>query len=308
MNLVNRYLSIILRTKADSKINQMNKIFIFFYIFLPVILNAQNDTLSISSRFGEFTDASSITASRGEYIYVSDIGLNKIFKYNAEGKLLAEFGGTGIGRSGLNQPVSIDATNGLDIFICDYLNNRIVRLDDKLNLISIFDFNSYNSGVQSSKKIYNPKSVTSISTGELLLLCEAGNFNAIRIREFSDINLYFGQFYDGIIDPFKIVKGNSLDVWILEKSSNDLLNFNNLGIFVKRLKLPESLKPISIAYAEQYIVVLFNEKIMYYDIVKGVYTVVYYLPKLNFLTDVVLLDKETLFVLHKNEVLKFIIK
>jgi len=228
MNLVNRYLSIILRTKADSKINQMNKIFIFFYIFLPVILNAQNDTLSISSRFGEFTDASSITASRGEYIYVSDIGLNKIFKYNAEGKLLAEFGGTGIGRSGLNQPVSIDATNGLDIFICDYLNNRIVRLDDKLNLISIFDFNSYNSGVQSSKKIYNPKSVTSISTGELLLLCEAGNFNAIRIREFSDINLYFGQFYDGIIDPFKIVKGNSLDVWILEKSSNDLLNFNNL--------------------------------------------------------------------------------
>lgn len=287
----------------------MKKLFILFFLPLPFIIYAlPDDTINISLRFGNFVDAESISISRGEFIFVSDLGSNKIYKYNSEGLLIASYGGTGLGKNELNQPVSIDASNGLDVFVCDYLNNRIVRLDDKLNLISSFDFDYYNTGVGSSKKIYNPRSITSISTGELLLLCEAGNYKALRIREFSDINLYFGQSYDRILDPKKIVKGNTLDVWVFEKSSSELLNFNNLGIFVRNVKLPETFRPISVTYAEQYLVILAENMVIYYDLVKGAYTSAYYLPRITGLKDLVMAEKETIFVLQKHEVLKFEIK
>jgi hypothetical protein len=286
----------------------MRKFLLPLLLLIPFIISAQNDSIFISQSFGEFADGASVSASRGEYIFVSDIGSNKIYKFDIDGRLIATYGGTGLGKYELNQPVSIDASNGLDLFVCDYLNNRIVRLDSKLNFISLFDFNLYNSGIESQKKVYNPRSVTSVSTGELLLLCDAGNYKALRIREFNDINLYFGQSYDRILEPVKIVKGNSLDVWVLEKSTKELLNFNNLGIFVKKLKMPDELNPISITFAENYLIILVEGGVIYYDLKSGAYSGIYYFQRFLNLKDIVSLDRETIFILHKYEVFKFIIK
>jgi hypothetical protein len=116
------------------------------------------------------------------------------------------------------------------------------------------------------------------------------------------------QSSDRIFEPVKIIKGRSLDVWILDKSANELVNFNNLGIFVKRVKVPGGLIPINIANIGQYIVTLFDGEIIFYDVDKGVYTAVYYFPKFFDLKDLVLLDKETIFILQKKEIFKFTIK
>lgn len=277
-------------------------------VFISQAVFPQTDTLFVITSFGEFTEAASVSASRGEFIFVSDIGTNKIYKFDLEGKQLATYGGTGLGKNELNQPVSIDASNGLDVFVCDYLNNRIVRLDYKLNLISIFDFNYYNTQAEISNKIYNPLSAASISTGDLFILCDAGNYKAIRLKEFNDINLYFGQIYDKIVNPVKVTRGNELDLWVLEKSSNELLNFNNLGIFVKRIKLPESFKPVSISFSDKSVIILLDEMILFYDTVSGKFAKSYIIPRFNFMKDINMIDKETILILQKNKILKFNIK
>ncbi|KXK55211.1 MAG: hypothetical protein UZ05_CHB002000646 [Chlorobi bacterium OLB5] len=108
------------------------------------------------SSFGKFQNAVSITTAREEYIFVSDLDANVIYKFSRSGSKLAAFGGAGLGQNELNQPYSIDASNGLDVLVADYQNNRIKRLDINLNFILQFDFNSYNLTAESSKKIYNP--------------------------------------------------------------------------------------------------------------------------------------------------------
>jgi len=273
-------------------------------IFSFTIIFSQ-DTLFISSSFGDFTDASSISSSRGEFIFVADAGTNKIYKYNKECKLLADYGGPGLGKYELNQPVSIDASNGLDVFIADYLNNRIVRLDYNLNFIYLFNFNLYNPLAESSKKIFNPISVALLSSDELFILCDAGNYNAVRMKEFNEIDIFFAQVSDKVINPIKIVRGNSLDLWILEKTSNELMNFNNLGIFVKRIKLPESLKPISLTYFDKTLLILFNTELYFYDLEKGKFDRSYFIPELTDLKDINVMDKETIFISGKRKVYKF---
>lgn len=278
---------------------------IYITIQLSFYVSAQQDSIFVLNSFGQFSDAASISSSRGEFIFVSDMGTNKIFKYDINGAQLQTYGGTGMGKQELNQPVSIDASGGLDIFISDQLNNRIVRLDQKLNLISIYDFNLYNVQAENSKKIFNPASLITISTGELFVLCDAGNYESVRISNFNEIDLFFAQSVDNIGEPVKIVKGNSLDIWMLDKSENQLLNFNNLGIFVKRVKLPDSFSPVSLTYISKNLVVLGKGNFYFYDVSASKFSYLYNFPSLGNVRDISFLDDKTVLVLSKTKIFIF---
>jgi len=281
------------------------KSILFPAIFIALNCYSQIDSVFYTSVFGDFSDAASISSSRGEFIFVSDAGTNKIFKYDINGKLLLTYGGTGLGKYELNQPVSIDATNGLDVFVTDRLNNRIVRLDNKLNLISIFEFSIYNTQSENSKKIFNPSSITTISSGELFILCDAGNYKAIRLKEFNDIDLFFCQSYDMIGMAAKIIKGISLDVWILDNASNELLNFNNMGIFVKRVNLPEKSVPVSFANIDKYIAIIFESMFYLYDIESSRFAGAFFLPEIKKIKDISFINDKTFMVLSNNRVYFF---
>ena len=173
------------------KISLLKYIIIFTFIFALPDLFAQkdsvivNDSLVLKGSFGKFKNAVSISTAREEFIFVSDLEDNKIYKLSTTGVELASFGGSGLGQNELNQPYSIDASNGLDVLVADYQNNRIKRLDINLNYILSFDFNSYNLTAESSKKIFNPNGVMTLSTGEVYVLCDATNYKAARINDYS---------------------------------------------------------------------------------------------------------------------------
>jgi hypothetical protein len=199
-------------------------------------LFAKDDSLKYLGNFGHFRNAVSISSARGEFIFVSDLETNKIFKFSKDGKELASFGGAGLGDNELNQPYSIDASNGLDVLVADYQNNRIKRLDLNLNFIQSFDFNSYNLTAESSRKIFNPRSIMTMSTSEIFVICDATNYRAAKLNDYSEVSIIFGSKSVGIdkLDsPVKIVKGNQLDVWILEDGQMKF-NFSNFGTYSKR--------------------------------------------------------------------------
>jgi hypothetical protein len=283
------------------------KYLIFIFIFLAGCLYSQEGLYFVSD-FGKFQDAASISTSREEFIFVSDLGSNKIYKLSAQGVELASFGGVGLGTNELNQPYSIDASNGLDVLVADYQNNRIKRLDINLNFITQFDFNTYNLTAESTDKIYNPKGITTLSTGEVYVLCDATNHKVAKVSDFIELKLLFGSNSIGIdkLDtPKKIVKGSQLDMWILDKGTNEIINFNNFGVYQKKISPADKSVIISIAFYNDNLFILAAESVIIYDLKKGQYTQFYKIPSIKDLKDIVLLDKGTVLLLSKTKISKF---
>lgn len=281
---------------------------VIFLVLQGGVLYAQADSLRLISSFGKFTDAISISTAREEFIFVSDLSQNKIYKLDIYGYELASFGGSGLGENELNQPYSIDATNGLDVLVADYQNNRIKRLDINLNYILSFDFFSYNITAESSKKIFNPSSVATLSSGEVFILCDATNYKAAKINDYNDVTILFGSSAigtDRLENPAKIVKGNKLDVWILDKASNEILNFDSFGVFRAKLKPQIKGGIISIAYYNDILLILHKSELVTYDLKKGQYSKIYRYPNIRNIRDITALDKDNILILTKNEVLKY---
>lgn len=279
------------------------------FLALQSTLNfAQGDSLKLIESFGKFTDAKSISTSREEFIFVSDLDRNKIYKLDVYGNELSSFGGSGLGEMELNQPYSIDATNGLDVLVADYQNNRIKRLDINLNYILSFDFLSYNLTAESSKKIFNPKGLATISTGEVFILCEATNYKAAKLNDYNEISILFGSSAVGIDkleDPVKIVKGNSLDVWILDSGKNELLNFDSFGVFRGKLKQKIAGGILSIAFYNDFLLILHKSELVTYDLKKGQYSKIYRYPYIKDIRDITVLDKNTILILSKSKIYKY---
>lgn len=266
------------------------------------------ESLYFESDFGKFQDAVSISTSREEFIFVADLGSNKIYKLSQDGTELASFGGVGLGTNELNQPYSVDASNGLDVLVADYQNNRIKRLDINLNYITQFDFNTYNLTAESSEKIYNPKGITTLSTGEVYVLCDATNHKVAKVSDFIELKLLFGSNTLGIdrLDtPKKIVKGSQLDIWILDKGTNEIINFNNFGVYQKKISLMDKSVLINIAFYNDNLFILASESVTIYDLKKGQFTKFYQIPLIKDLNDIVLLDKGTVLLLSKTKISKF---
>lgn len=280
------------------------------YLALVVICTSLNsqDSLNYLGSLGKFQNAVSISSSREEFIFVSDLALNKIYKLDIGGKELASFGGPGLGDNELNLPLSIDASNGLDVFVADYQNNRIKRLDLKLNYILSFDFNTYNQSTESSAKIFNPSGISTLSTGELFVLCDATNFKAAKLNNYSEVSLLFGSSNlgaDRMEKPSKIVNGNRLDVWILDKANGEILNFNNFGTFVKKLSPKTEGEIISVAFFNENLFILHASGLIIYDLTKGQYSKFYKYPYFKNITDITIFDKNTVLFLVKDAVHKF---
>lgn len=289
----------------------ISKLFLIIAFALTLKTSLSQDSLQPVSMFGKFENGVSISTAREEVIFVSDLGANKIYKFSQDGKVLGSFGGSGMGINELNQPFSVDASNGLDVLIADYQNNRIKRLDINLNYIAQFDFNAYNQTADSPDKIYNPRSIASLSTGEVFVICDATNYKVTKVSDFIELKLVFGSNtigHDKLDKPGKIVKGSQLDVWILDRGTNEILNFNNFGSYVKKITPQDTV--INVAFYNDNLFILHKTGVTVYDLKKGQYTKLYtYSLKENSkdvtLTDIALLDKSTVLLLSPKTIYKY---
>jgi hypothetical protein len=210
-------------------------IYVLLFLVFPIL---ETDSLTLITSFGDFQAASSVSTSRDEFIFVADIQANKIYKYSENGDLLAEFGGSGFGENELNMPASIDASNGLDIFVCDYQNNRIQRYDIKLNYIATFNFNIYNLTADNSQKIYYPFGIAFLNSSEIFVLADASAYKIAKLKSLEEVSLLFGSStlgYEKVLNPQKIIRGTNLDIWVLDKDADAVLNFDNFGTYVKKI-------------------------------------------------------------------------
>lgn len=287
---------------------------IFGLIFLfSTLFAVQTDSLIYKESIGEFKNAGAISASRDEYIYVTDLQTNKIYKYSLSGKLLNSFGGTGFDDNTLNQPVAIDASNGLDVYVCDYNNNRIQRFNVTLNLVGSFSLNAYDLTAESSGKIYYPHGIAFLNTSEIFILADATTYKAVKLKSLEGVSNLFANSnigYERLGMPSKIIRGSNLDVWILDKESNDIVNFDNYGTYVRRLKNPEKDSVISIAYDAGDIYILKKNSVVVYDLDQNKYSAYYKYDANNpgVIKDMAVINKNNVLILTDRIINKYIIQ
>lgn len=268
--------------------------------------------MSLISSFGNFHSASSVSAAREEFVFVADDQSNQIYKFSGEGELISTFGGPGFGNNELNMPVSIDATNGLDVFICDYQNNRIQRCDIKLNYIATFSFNSYNLTSDNSKKIYYPYGIAFLNTSEIFVLVDASSYKIAKLKSLDEVSFLFGSSELGfgrVQNPQKVVRGANLDILVNDTDADAVLNFDNYGTYIKKIKNPEQNKIISIAYYKNNLYILNEKSLIIYDLKSNKFTGYYYFstdaPKI--LKDISVLKENTVLILTGTRVHKYLI-
>ena len=281
------------------------------FIFLISSLFFSNpDTLYIEKTFGNFQSAEAISTARDELIFVSDSRANQVIKFNSKGEQVASVGGSGFGQNQLNKPMGIDASNGLNVFVCDNMNDRIQKFDVNLNYISAFDFNTFNATALNSEKIFYPYSLAFLSTSEIFVLADATVYKIVKMKSFDEVSLFFASGnlgVDKLYNPTKIVKGSNLDTYVLDKSTNDIINFDNYGTFVKKLQKGDSAKIVSLTYYNDVLYILKEKYLVSYDLKAQKYLNLYFLEQTEKpgYIDIAMLNKNNVLVLTQNKVLNF---
>ena len=94
----------------------------------------QNDS---SGTIGSFTNAVAFSIDPSGAIFVLDAGTHELLKFSQDGELLQSTGGYGWSEVTFDQPSDVVAPNGLDIYVADYGNHRVLRFDRHCTLVSV---------------------------------------------------------------------------------------------------------------------------------------------------------------------------
>ncbi|MEX0721838.1 MAG: hypothetical protein WD059_14280 [Balneolaceae bacterium] len=115
-------------------------------------------------------------------VYVVEQGNNRLLKLNHEGGLQETLGGNGSGDYHFSNPVDVDATNGLKIYITDY-NNRRIQVYDRRGqfLTSISASQHFNR-----RRNFSPTQISIDNLGEIIFYDQSSN-SILRIDEDADV-------------------------------------------------------------------------------------------------------------------------
>ncbi len=106
--------------------------------FLAIIFfsaTAFCQTFTFDFSFGKFQKASSFDLNSAGFLFITDSGNDKLYKYDTLGTYVTETGGYGWKEAAFDNPVDVFATP-LNIYVADKNNHRIERFDKDLNYIS----------------------------------------------------------------------------------------------------------------------------------------------------------------------------
>jgi sugar lactone lactonase YvrE len=152
-------------------------------------------------------------------LLVSDGHNNKILVFDPDnGTLLSQFGELGTSLGEFHGPRGIAVNTQGQIFVVDYLGNRIQKFDSEGNYLSSFGSQGTNPG-----QFKQPRSVVFDSSGNILV-SDLGNN---RIQKFDQNGNFLAQF--GADKPYQIALDSQDNVYVAEESLNRVEKFDSLG-------------------------------------------------------------------------------
>lgn len=163
-------------------------------------------------------------------IYIADTGNHQILMLDARGKVLSRVGGLGWGKDQFDSPVAVDASNGLDVFVADYNNRRVLRYDKDLHFIASLQ---RQETWPEDFDLGFPVDVAISPQGELY--CIDGENNRVLKFDMEGNPLFIlGDFDAGegrLIEPSSLLMRPDRSLWVPDKGTGSVAVFDEYGNF-----------------------------------------------------------------------------
>jgi len=177
---------------------------------------------------GEMVQGDGLEVDLYGNVYILDREKNTLRLYDKDLTLIREAGGQGWEGERFDRPAGLWARNGIDVYVADYGNHRIVRFDRSLNVVSSF---STRENENPEERFGYPTDVALSRLGELYI-CDTENSRILKVDRQNNIAGSFGGFGAGkgrLMTPVKIEVSPQDVVYVLDGSR--VIMFDVFGNF-----------------------------------------------------------------------------
>ncbi len=263
-------LHVVLKTKIKHLI-QYSTIPLFPYLVIPLLLSI---TLALTSfqtlpslvaefTFGSFHNPRGISVDPVGSIYVADTGRDLLFRFNSSGDSTGEVGGYGWGDFQFDKPYDVCATNGIEIYVADYNNNRIERFDRTLANVATLSTDQSNDD---SKRFGYPSGVAVSRLGDLFI-CDDENVRIVKVNTFSTVERTFGGYGEGagsLTMPRQVAIGPRDEVYVSDKGR--VAVYDNFGNYLRSIGIDVLHDPTGIGIGDDKIGVCDSDTLYFFKL------------------------------------------
>lgn len=181
---------------------------------------------------GQFRSPAALSIDPEGALYIADAGNNRIQKLSATGEVLAMTGGFGWGVNQFHRPSDLCAENGLDLYVADYENRRIIRCDRELHWIDAYYFPA---GEDDKLNLGFPAGIA-LSIHNDLFVADAENLRLLRLNSQREAVYSFGDFSGGegeLAEPQKIAIDGEDRIHVSDRLRGCVVVFDYFGNYLQ---------------------------------------------------------------------------
>ncbi|HNW59785.1 MAG TPA: NHL repeat-containing protein [bacterium] len=183
---------------------------------------------------GQFRSPSALSLDPEGALYIADTGNNRIQKCTPAGAVVAMVGGFGWGENQFQRPVDLYAGNGLDLFIADYENRRVVRCDRELHWIDAYYFAA---GDNDKLSLGFPAGIA-LSIHNDLFIADAENRRVLKVNAQREAQQSFGDFAEGegeLIEPRKLALDGQDRIYVCDRRRGCVVLYDYFGNYLEEI-------------------------------------------------------------------------
>jgi tripartite motif-containing protein 2/3/tripartite motif-containing protein 71 len=189
-----------------------------------------------------------VALSPTNQIFLLDARLAVLTELTADGKLVRQIGGPGSGLEQFSDPADVCATSGLDLFVADRGNDRIIRLDRELTYLA--EFKSL-EGTPHDLSFENPKSVLLGRQGDLYI-ADGSNDRILKIDPTGRPVFSFGEYgaiSGSLLELCRLESDPRGGLWVLDLQSQ-VTRFDEYGGYIRQIRAETAGIPRGLAVTE----------------------------------------------------------
>ncbi|MCX6641036.1 MAG: NHL repeat-containing protein [bacterium] len=196
-----------------------------------------SQTAEFHPPYNGFTPRSPVafSISPADFIYLLDQGSSAVARLRLDGLLLNQFGGPGSGTEQFSDPTDVCAVSGLDVFVADRGNDRVVRMNRELHYLA--EFRSLD-GTAAELAFERPLSVLSGPRGDLFI-ADGGNDRILKMDPSGGPVFSFGDFGESrgsLLQPRRLELDPKVGFWVLD-ARGQVVHFDEYGSYLGMFRI-----------------------------------------------------------------------
>ncbi len=245
------------------------------------------DPAEVTVLAGGFRGARALDTDPRGRLYVLDGARATITQLDSTGHVLAVWGGTGSADSEFDEPVDLDATNGLELFVADTGNRRIKRFSGEFVPLESIPLNltaglaGMGDDGRAERDLFQidegrPLGVRLAGDGSLFALDGERNV-VVKWTRSRRLERVFGGYEEGegaLVEPASLTIGPEGRVYVGDTGLGTVLVYDPFGSFVRRLGGSAVTEPVALETIGRRLLIVQPRSIVLFSLDDGLLDVI----------------------------------